>query len=112
MPHFLSLAWMYRNDYARGNYAMLPVEEPSGDSTAYQTIAFTVLLLGASALPTAFGPAGWLYLAGVLPLGGWFLYTALQFHRERTGIRARRVLKASIVYIPALVALLTIDWFL
>lgn len=112
MPHFLSLAWMYRNDYARGNYAMLPVEEPSGDSTAYQTIVFTVLLLGASVLPTAFGPAGWLYLAGVLPVGIWFLYRALQFYRERTGIRARRVLKASIVYIPALVVLLTIDWFL
>lgn len=112
MPHFLALAWMYRNDYARGNYAMLPVEEPSGDSTAYQMIGFTALLLGASVLPAAFGPAGWLYLLGVIPLGGWFLYTALQFYGERTGIRARHVLKASIVYIPALVALLTIDWFL
>lgn len=110
MPHFLSLAWMYRNDYARGNYAMLPVLEPSGDSTAYQIIAFTVLLLGISVLPTVTGPMGWIYLVGVIPLGLWFLLTALQFHLERTGIRARRVLKASIVYVPALVVLLTVDW--
>ena len=112
MPHFLSLAWMYRKDYARGNYAMLPVKEPSGDSTAYQMIGFTLLLLVASVFPAAVGPVGWIYLLGVLPLGGWFLYTALQFNRERTGIRARYVLKASIVYVPALVALLTVDWFL
>ena len=112
MPHFLSLAWMYRHDYARGNYAMLPVLEPSGDSTAYQMIAFTVLLLGISVLPTVMGPMSWIYLIGVVPLGLWFLVTALQFHIERTGLRARRVLKASIVYIPALVVLLTVDWFL
>ncbi len=110
MPHFLSLAWMYRKDYARGGYAMLPVVEPAGDSTAYQTMLFTALLLVASLLPTWIGATGWLYAAGALPLGLWFLWTAIAFHRERTGQQARRVLKASIVYIPVLVLLIVADW--
>ncbi len=112
MPHFLALAWMYRKDYDRGGYLMLPVVEPNGDSTARQTIAFTALLLVISAVPTALGATGWLYLIGVLPLGVWFLWTALAFNRRRTGQSARRVLKASIVYIPVLVALIVADWLL
>lgn len=110
MPHFLSLAWMYRKDYERGNYAMLPVVEPDGDSTARQMIGFTGLLLLVSILPTAIGAAGWLYLVGVVPLGVWFLMTTLDFNRERTGQKARRVLKASIVYVPVLVAVILVDW--
>jgi protoheme IX farnesyltransferase len=110
MPHFLSLAWMYRKDYARGDYAMLPVVEPSGDSTAAQMIGFTALLLAVSTLPTVVGAAGWLYLLGAVPLGLWFLRSTLAFHTRRTGAAARRVLKASIVYIPVLVALIGVDW--
>jgi len=110
MPHFLSLAWMYRKDYARGGYAMLPVVEPSGTSTAIQTVLFTALLLGVSLLPTWFGAMGWLYAMGALPLGLWFLWTTLAFYRERTGQQARRVLKASIVYIPVLVLFIVVDW--
>ena len=112
MPHFLSLAWMYRKDYARGGYAMLPVVEPDGDSTAHQTIFFTALLLVASLWPVWLGATGWIYALGVIPLGLWFLWTAIAFHRKRTGQRARRVLKASIVYIPVLVALIVADWLL
>ena len=112
MPHFLSLAWMYRKDYARGGYAMLPVVEPTGDSTAYQTILFTALLLAVSLLPTWLGTMGWLYALGALPLGLWFLWTAVAFHFERTGQQARRVLRASIVYIPALVLFIVADWLL
>jgi len=111
MPHFLSLAWMYRKDYARGNYAMLPVVEPDGDSTARQTVGFAALLLPLSVMPAVVGPVGWIYGIGVLPLGLWFLATAVAFYGERTGQKARRVLKASILYVPALTALLLIDWF-
>jgi len=110
MPHFLSLAWMYRKDYARGDYAMLPVVEPSGDSTAWQTVGFTAALLVASLVPTWIGVTGWIYALGVAPLGLWFLWTAVVFARERTGQTARRVLKASIVYVPVLVAVLFADW--
>ena len=111
MPHFLSLAWMYRNDYARGDYAMLPVVEPDGDSTAAQMIGFAALLVPLSVLPTLSGSAGWLYGVGVVPLGLWFLWTTIVFNGERTGQKARRVLKASVLYIPVLVALLMVDWF-
>ncbi|PSQ96264.1 MAG: protoheme IX farnesyltransferase [Bacteroidetes bacterium SW_9_63_38] len=111
MPHFLSLAWMYRNDYSRGDYAMLPVVEPDGDSTAAQMIGFAALLIPLSVLPTLVGSAGWIYGAGVVPLGLWFLWTTIVFNGERTGQKARRVLKVSVLYVPALVALLMVDWF-
>ena len=112
MPHFLSLAWMYRNDYERGDYAMLPVVEPEGESTARQMVGFTLALLPISVAPTLVGAAGWIYGLGVLPLGLWFLATTIVFYGERTGQRARRVLKASVLYIPLLVVLLGIDWWL
>ena len=112
MPHFLSLAWMYRKDYARGDYAMLPVVEPEGDSTARQMVGFCVLLLPLSVVPTLVGAAGWLYGMGVLPLGLWFLWTTLVFYGDRTGRNARRVLKASVLYVPALTVLLLADWWL
>jgi protoheme IX farnesyltransferase len=111
MPHFLSLAWMYRKDYARGDYAMLPVVEPEGDSTARQMMGFAALLLPLSVLPSLVGTAGWIYGIGVVPLGLWFLWTTIVFHGERTGQKAKRVLKASVLYVPALVALLMVDWF-
>lgn len=111
MPHFLALAWMYRNDYARGNYAMLPVVEPEGDSTAAQMIGFAALLVPLSVLPAVVGSAGWIYGLAVLPVGLWFLWTTIVFHGERTGQKARRVLKASVLYVPAMVGLLMVDWF-
>ncbi|MFB6273119.1 MAG: heme o synthase [Salinibacter sp.] len=111
MPHFLSLAWMYRKDYERGDYAMLPVVEPDGDSTAAQMIGFAALLVPVSVLPVLTGAAGWIYGVGAVPLGLWFLWTTIVFNGERTGQKARRVLKASVLYIPALVALLLVDWF-
>lgn len=109
MPHFLSLAWMYRKDYARAGYAMLPVVEPDGRSTARQTLLFTVLLVGASLLPTAVGATGWVYLAGALVLGLWFLLPAYAFYRTRATPEARRVLIGSILYIPLLVVLIFVD---
>ena len=111
MPHFLALAWMYRKDYARGDYAMLPVVEPDGDSTAAQMMGFAAMLIPLSVLPFLVSSAGWIYGLGVLPLGLWFLWTTIVFHRERTGQKAKRVLKASVLYVPALVALLMVDWF-
>lgn len=111
MPHFLSLAWMYRKDYARGDYAMLPVVEPDGNSTAAQMMGFAALLIPVSLLPVVLGVTGWIFGAGALVLGCWFLATTIAFHGDRTGQQAKRVLNASVVYVPALVALLTVDWF-
>ncbi|GIV58434.1 MAG: protoheme IX farnesyltransferase [Rhodothermaceae bacterium] len=109
MPHFFALAWMYRKDYARAGYAMLPVVEPSGRSTTRQTLGFTVLMIVASlALPLT-GAVGWLYTAGALGLGVWFLRPVLRFYVDTTAYRARRVLMASVGYIPLLVACIVAD---
>lgn len=109
MPHFLSLAWMYRKDYARAGYAMLPVIEPDGRSTARQTLLFTILLTGASILPTIVGVTGWVYLVGALILSLRFLVPAYAFYRSRSTTAARRVLMGSILYIPLLVVLIFVD---
>ena len=109
MPHFLSLAWMYRKDYARGGHVMLPVTDPTGRSTARQTLFFTVLLLPCSLLPMAWSLAGWFYLAAAGGLGLWFLHAAWAFYREVGTRQARRVLRTSIWYVPVLVFALIID---
>ena len=109
MPHFLSLAWMYRKDYARAGYKMLPVVEPDGRSTARQTLLFTALLTVASVLPTVVGVTGWIYLVGALILSFRFLVPAYAFYRSRSTTAARRVLMGSILYIPLLVVLIFAD---
>ena len=109
IPHFLSLAWMYRRDYARANYAMLPVLHPDGNATARQTLYATIALVATSALFTILGTAGWLYLAGAMLLGAWFLTPAYAFYRSRSTQDARRVLMASILYIPMLVIFICVD---
>ncbi len=109
MPHFLALAWMYRKDYERGGYAMLPVADPSGRSTTRQTLFFTILLLGLSLWPVALSLAGWAYAIGAVALGAWFLHAALAFHRSSEIQDARRVLNISIRYIPGLILVLLVD---
>jgi protoheme IX farnesyltransferase len=112
LPHFLSLAWMYRDDYARGGFKMLPVVEPDGRSTAFQALAATLALLVAGVVPAAIGAAGWLYLIGMGALGTWFTLPAFAFFYEPTAHRARRLLLASIVYVPTFFALVVLDYFL
>jgi protoheme IX farnesyltransferase len=74
-------------------------------------IGFAALLVPLSVLPAVVGTAGWIYGAGAIPLGLWFLWTTIAFNRKRTGKRAKRVLKASVLYVPLLVGLLMVDWF-
>lgn len=103
MPHFLSLAWMYKKDYARAGYVMLPVAEPDGASTVGETLFYTIVLVALSFTPSVLGLSGWIYGIGVAVLGGWFLHAAVAFYRSYSMRDARRVLRISIVYIPALV---------
>ena len=113
MPHFLALAWMYRKDYARAGYQMLPVVQPDGSATTRQTCVYTLLLVGASVLPTLLDVTGWVYLTGALLTGAWFLIPTTAFLMTRTTKDARRVVRASIVYIPALVIAIAFDrWLL
>lgn len=109
MPHFLSLAWMYRRDYERARFAMLPVVEPDGESTGFQTLLFTVLLLLFSVVPYGLDLTGWPYLVGICIAGAFFVATSYRFYRTRGNGDARKVLLASVVYVPILVGLILID---
>ncbi len=108
-PHFFAIAWVYREDYARGGIRMLPVMDPDGQRTGRRIVLYTLLLVGVSALPTLFGLSGSLYLMGALFLGGYFLWESLRAARTRTRRHARRVLKASILYLPLLLGLMCLD---
>jgi len=109
MPHFYSLAWMYRKDYARAGYAMKTVTDTSGTSTANQMIVWTVGMILFSLAPVGLGLLGLWYGAAALVLGLWFMRRVLRFHGSRSSEDARRVLKVSVYYIPLLLAIIVLD---
>lgn len=108
-PHFLAIAWMYRDDYARAGIRMLPVVEPDGQSTSRQIILYASTLIPISLFPFLFGMSGKIYLVGALLLGFWFLYTGVRVAFDRTNVRARAVLLASVIYLPAIYGLMVLD---
>jgi protoheme IX farnesyltransferase len=108
-PHFLAIAWMYRDDYARAGIRMLPVVEPDGKSTSRQIILYATTLIPISLLPVVLGMSGKVYLVGALLLGFWFLYTGIRVAFDRTNIRARQVLLASVIYLPLIYGLMVLD---
>jgi protoheme IX farnesyltransferase len=109
IPHFLAIAWIYRDDYRRAGLYMLPVVDRDGDISARQMVGYCLALLPASLMPLLLGRAGVLYLTGAVVLGVGFLGFALAFWHARSLARARGVLRASLVYLPVLLALLLID---
>jgi protoheme IX farnesyltransferase len=108
-PHFYAIAWMYREDYARAGILMLPVVEPDGDSTARRILWFSLALVPMSLAPKFFAMAGNVYLFGACVLGTLVTYAGFQVASNRTRLNARRVLLASIVYLPLLYGLLVLD---
>ncbi len=108
-PHFLAIAWMYREDYARAGILMLPVVEPDGQSTSRQIVIYASTLIPVSLFPTLLGMTGRIYVVGALLLGGWFLYTGLRVAFDRTILRARNVLLVSVVYLPLMYGLMILD---
>ncbi len=108
-PHFLAIAWMYREDYARGGIAMLPVVEPNGESTGRQIVAFAAVLIPISLLPSLLGVTGPLYLVGALLLGVAYLYYGSLAAAAKTTLQARRLLQASVIYLPLVYGLMMID---
>lgn len=108
-PHFYAIAWMYREDYTRAGIQMLPVVEPDGESTARQIVLYSILLIPVSLFPKWMGMTGSVYLIGAFALGLFFLYSGIRVALDRTKFRARRVLLASVVYLPALYALMLLD---
>jgi heme o synthase len=108
-PHFYAIAWMYRDDYANAGIRMLPVVDPTNESTARRILWFSVVLIPVSLLPKFLAMAGNLYVIGALAAGAYFLYAGLRVSMERTVPRARQVLLASVVYLPVLYGLLVLD---
>jgi protoheme IX farnesyltransferase len=100
MPHFLAIAWLCREDYARASLPMLPVVEPDGRSTAHQVVLYASVLVPVSLAPTLVGLAGRLYFGGALVLGLIFLALGIEFARRRTNDTARRLFLGSISYLP------------
>ena len=108
-PHFLAIAWMYREDYSRAGILMLPVVEPDGRVTAQQIVVYTLMLLPVSLLPTLLGMAGRIYLAGAALLGLLFLYSSLRAAFSMSRQHARRLLLASVLYLPLLFLLMVLN---
>ncbi len=108
-PHFLAIAWMYREDYSRAGILMLPVVEPDGRVTAQQIVVYTVMLIPVSLLPTVLGLSGKIYFAGAIVLGLLFLYSSVRAAFSMSRQQARRLLLASVLYLPLLFILMVLD---
>ena len=108
-PHFLAIAWMYREQYAKAKILMLPVIEPAGKITAKQIVIFTLLLIPVSLAPYFLGVAGVIYLVGASLLGMWFLAASIQAARAKSVEQARKLLLVSVLYLPILFALMVFN---
>jgi len=112
MPHFYSLAWVYREDYGRGGMRLLSVVDTSGARVAIESFVYSVLLLAVSLVPTAMGLLGWPYATGALLLGGAMVVLSVRMWVERTDQRAWQLFFGSIAYLPVLLVLMLADRFL
>ena len=116
MPHFFAIAWIYRDEYAKAGFKMLPVVDPDGRRTGQQAISHTLALLAVSLSPFIFGLAGPVYLVAAVVLGAGYLGCAIQFSRQLRFARAaltlsgaRQLFLASIVYLPLLLSAMVWD---
>ncbi|MCI0677045.1 MAG: heme o synthase [Phycisphaerales bacterium] len=110
IPHFLALAWMYRDDYQRGGFAMLPALDRDSGQLTCEVMMVTALVLVPTGLMASFiTGAGWVAAIGSALLGLWMLALGARFCLERSHTNARGVFRASIAYLPALLFLLLID---
>jgi heme o synthase len=108
-PHFMSIAWMYREDYARAGYLVLPASELKDHFVAWQCLLPALGLFIVGIVPALRGQSGIVYFAGALVLGVVFLYYSARFALQRSAVCARQLLFASIIYLPVLFALLALD---
>jgi len=115
-PHFLSIAWLYREDYAQGEIRMLPVVDSDGKSTVWRILAYSVALIPVSILPVAMGMAGRIYLVGAILMGAMLFRVSMGMATPQLPAtaaaskpHARRLLRATILYLPALFALMMVN---
>lgn len=109
IPHFFAIAWLYREEYAKAGFVMLPAVDPDGSRTGTQSVSHTLALLAMSLLPFLFKLAGPVYLAGALLLGAGYCAFAFNFSRQLTLRSAKQLFFSSIVYLPLLLILLVLD---
>lgn len=108
-PHFLAIAWMYREQYAKAGILMLPVVEKEGKLTAQQIVIFTIILFPISLAPFFIGISGLVYLVGAVLLGLWFLYASIEAARSKSNEKARKLLLVSVLYLPVIFALMVFN---
>ncbi|HLF17873.1 MAG TPA: heme o synthase [Candidatus Omnitrophota bacterium] len=108
-PHFYAIAWMFKDDYRRGGFKMLPVLEENGNKTAQQVLFYSILLIPVSLVPTLTGLSGAIYFIGALMLGIGLLWVSHLFIKTRSVVDARRLLKATVVYLPMLLFTIVLD---
>jgi len=109
LPHFMAISWMYRDDYARGGFAMLSVRDEDGSAVARQAILYTFALLAVSVLPWIFGMAGLVYLIGAVVSGVMLLAAAIRFFHDRDIKHARSVFMISNLYLLTVMLLLVVN---
>ena len=109
IPHFLAIAWMYRDEYAKAGFVMLPGVDPTGERTAHQAVSHAIGLLIVSLCPVLFRVAGATYFVGAVLIGLVFLAAAFAFARQLNVPRARQLFFASIIYLPLLLGLMVFD---
>jgi heme o synthase len=108
-PHFMAIAWMYRDDYSRAGYFVLPTSAARERFVALQSLLPSLVLLGVALVPAIRGQCGVVSLAGALVLGGAFLSYSARFAFRMSAVSARQLLLASVLYLPVLFALLALD---
>ncbi|MGB7201998.1 MAG: heme o synthase [Pyrinomonadaceae bacterium] len=108
-PHFLAIAWLYREEYAKAGILMLPVVEPEGKITARQIVLFSIMLFPVSLAPFFFGISGMIFLVGASLLGIWMLWASIRTARAKTNESAKKLLLVSVIYLPLLFILMVAD---
>jgi heme o synthase len=108
-PHFMAIAWMFREDYARANYAVLPYGKSRGSFMTWQSLVPVIALVSVGLTPTLLGHAGLVYLVGALLLGSTLFYYAARLALRKSNASARRLLFASITYLPIVLVLMVVD---
>ncbi|MCK5489468.1 MAG: heme o synthase [Gemmatimonadetes bacterium] len=109
LPHFLALAWMYRDDYQRGGFKMLGVADPGGRQTRHQSVLYALALLPTSLLPVLLGLTGGFYAFAALLLTGAYVASAIRFAARADTPTARGLFRVSLLYLPVLLLFLTLD---
>jgi heme o synthase len=108
-PHFLAIAWIHRDDYRRAGFQMLTGRDSRGSLTGCQAVSYALVLVPVGLLPATVGLAGPVYFAGALALGLLYVGAAVRFWLDVSDLRARRLLRASFLYLPAILVLLLLN---